>query len=458
MTIFEKYLPLFAPETEAGTGEPGAGGGAPPPGGDGGREERGGRGDRGGETRRSLREDLTKQFEDARLTGGGDAIGSDERADRGDGRDAQGRLLPGNTARRRGAKEAGDGAAEPGAAGGAAQAAEGVPAGEAGGAEAAAAAAGTAPVGDPPAAWGKNKEALAAWPALPPAVQKAVLKREEDMQRGVDELKGRYAPLDAALAPHMNAIKAYNKTPAEAVDQLFNWFSALAANPKVAFPALAQSFKFDLASVAQPAVSPQPGAAAAQPAGGTPETGQPAGAIPAELQQYINGMRAEIEGLKGQFGQELGGLRSTVDQQVAAWQAQNEAKTNDVLMQWAKDKPHFERVRGQMAKLIGSGYIPLLADGRVDLDGAYDAALWGDKEIRAELSAAQQEAAEKALKAKAEAEQKAQQAAADKARKAAVSVAPGAPGASSLNGARARGGKAKSVRESLAEAIREVQS
>src|ERR1700680_2818666 len=102
--MLDRYRPLFGPETEAGTGE--TPGGAPPAGGGEGGDRGGDRGSRGrergdragGDGRKSVREELTSQFESARTAGGGDALGSDERADRGDGRDAQGRLLPGNTA------------------------------------------------------------------------------------------------------------------------------------------------------------------------------------------------------------------------------------------------------------------------------------------------------------------------------------------------------------------------
>src|ERR1700689_1291499 len=116
----DKYLPLYAPETEVGGGDPGTGGGAPPAGGAGGEgrsRERDRGSERGGgrEGRKSVREELSAQFESAR-TAARDEIGED-RSDRGDGRDAFGRLLPGHSARRgKAAKEAEGGGAEAGAA------------------------------------------------------------------------------------------------------------------------------------------------------------------------------------------------------------------------------------------------------------------------------------------------------------------------------------------------------
>ena len=80
-----------------------------------------------------------------------------------------------------------------------------------------------------------------------------------------------------------------------------------------------------------------------------------------------------------------------------------------------------------MAQLIQSGAVPL-KDGQVDLDGAYDMALYANPEIRAQVLAAQEAEKAKQLKAKQEAAKKAQEAEVAKARKAGVSLGGGAPG------------------------------
>lgn len=306
------------------------------------------------------------------------------------------------------------------------------------GAEGEAPPAAIAPVG--PAPEGFSKEAKAEWEKTPAKVQEAVLKRENDMAQGVAALKGRYTDLDQALQPHMEAIRRHGHTPAQAVNQLFSWFQALAQNPKVAFPALAKSFNMDLNALVGPAGQPQPGT----------EGQQPVGAIPPELQKYITDMQQEVLNLKQAFGQEVNGLKST-------FQQQSEAKTQEILTNWSKDKPHFDAVRGLMANLIASGAIPL-KEGQVDLDGAYEMAIYANPDVRTQVLTAQQDAAKKAADAKIAAEKVAQQTQADKARKAAVSVGGGAPGAPGGNIAGKPLAKRKSVRESIMEAREELQN
>lgn len=278
-----------------------------------------------------------------------------------------------------------------------------------------------------------SKEAKAEWAKVPPTVQAAVLKRETDVARGVEELKGKYKDLDTALTPHMPAIRQNGHTPAQAVTQLFSWFQALAGNPDAAFPALAKSFGYDLAKLV-----PQAQAAPA----GAQEGAQPPAPIPPEVQRYIDDMRKQVDELKTVMGQQLGEVKTT-------FQRESEAKTNEVLMNWANGKTHFEKVRGLMAQFIQSGAVPL-KNGQVDLDGAYDMAVYANPEVRAAVLAEQQAAADKARKDKAAADQKKTQEAADKARKAGVSIGGGAPGAAAA--ASRPKGKGKSVRDSIMEA------
>lgn len=285
-----------------------------------------------------------------------------------------------------------------------------------------------------------SKEAKAEWAKTPPTVQQAILKREQDVLKGVQELKGRYSDIDKSLEPHIDAIRRHGHTPAQAVSQLFGWFQALAGNPEQAFPALAKSFNYDIAKIAAAAGQQQDGKA--------PVQGQPGGEIPPAVQKYINDMHQEVAGLKQAMTEKIGGLEST-------FQQQSEAKTQEVLMNWAKDKPHFESVRGLMAQLISSGAVPL-KNGQVDLDGAYDMAIYSNPDVRTKLLSEQEAARQKAAKEKADKERQAQQVQADKARRAGVNISGGAPGASGPIAGRP-GKKGKSVRESLADAMEEIQ-
>ena len=129
-----------------------------------------------------------------------------------------------------------------------------------------------------------------------------------------------------------------------------------------------------------------------------------------------------------------------------------EAKTQEILHNWSQGKPHFESVRGLMAQLIQSGAVPL-KNGNVDLDGAYDMALYANPEVRNQVLAAQQAESAKQAKVKADAERKVQQDQANKARRVAVGVSSSSPGAAPGTIAGRPVGKGrKSVRESILEA------
>jgi hypothetical protein len=241
----------------------------------------------------------------------------------------------------------------------------------------------------------------------------------------------------------MEAIRRNGHTPAQAVGQLFAWFQALAANPKEAFPALAKSYNFDLASVVQPQTPPPAAAANGQ---ATPPAQAQAGEIPEPVKNYISGLEQKIVDLTSAVTNKIGSLETN-------WQRESENKTQEILMTWAKDKPHFEEVRKHMGYLIGSGAVPLKPDGKIDLDKAYDMAIFAVPEVREKVLAAQAEEQRKQAEAKAVAEKQAQAAAAAKSRSAAVSVGTSAPGAPGAPGQGRQRGKSKSVRDSLKEAF-----
>ncbi|HET9285704.1 MAG TPA: hypothetical protein VFR24_27445 [Candidatus Angelobacter sp.] len=290
----------------------------------------------------------------------------------------------------------------------------------------------TAPQTQAPEAF--SKEAKAEWAKVPAAVQQAILKREQDTTKGVEELKGKYKDIDAAIAPHLNAIRQSGRSPAEAVNQLFGWFQALSQNPVVAFPALAKSFGWDLTQFVQPQAQNQ------QPQQAPTEQQQED--LPPAVKNYIADMQKEL----GQLKQAFGGFQQQTTQQ-------NEQRTNEILANWSKDKPHFEEVRQMMAHLIQSGAIPL-KDNKVDLDAAYDAAVWAIPDVRSKVQAEQQAASQEALKKKQADLAAKKQAEADKARKTAVGVTGGAPG--EINPNTTKKGARKSVKDSIREAMEQL--
>ena len=303
---------------------------------------------------------------------------------------------------------------------------------------------GTQPEIKAPEGW--TREAKAEWAQTPPAVQAAVAKREADMAKGVKELKDKYSELDTVLQPRLDVIRRNGHTPAAAVNQLFAWFDALSQNPTVAFPALANSFRFDLRTV--PGLLPlpqqqQPPVQAVQPV----VEGQPQTEVSPAVQKYIDDLNQKLAGLQQGFSQQLGQLNNS-------FQQQSQAKTEEILYTWSKDKPYFEDVRRMMAHLISSQAVQPLANGNADLDTAYDMALYALPDVRQKILAEQAEKAEQARQVKILAEKKAQEAQAAKARKASGSLTGGAPG----SGVEQKPGKSKgkSVRDSIEEARREL--
>lgn len=284
----------------------------------------------------------------------------------------------------------------------------------------------------PPGGWPKDSAEL--WKQIPAAAQAVVAKRLDDAQKGVEKMKTHYGEIDGALQPHLDVIRQHGHTPGAAVKQLFGWFQALASNPAQAFPALAKSFNVDLNTLVAPQTVP------------SKEPSEPApGAVPPGEPPYVAEMRKELAELKNGFGS----VQST-------FAAQNEAKTHEVISNWAEGKTHFPVVRNMMAQLIASGAVPL-KDGRVDLDGAYSMAVYANPEVRELVLAevAEKKAAD-AQKA-AEKTRAAQAGGANNARRAAVSVQPGAPGRGS--GTKAPSTKpGATVRESILAAVNEAQA
>jgi hypothetical protein len=312
---------------------------------------------------------------------------------------------------------------------------------------------------------GFSKEAKAEWASTPPNVRAAIVKREQDMNKGVADLKGKYKDLDDVLGKRLDTIRRHGHTPAQAVNQLFAWFEALTANPRQAFPLLLQSFRVDPAEVfPQLKQQQQPTQQELQQRQYELQQVQQQNQPPAALQPYLDKI-ATLEQSLEQLNNAVGTKFNSIEQ---AWANQSQKQTQEMLDGWSKDKPHFEDVRQMMAHLITPGppsnmypngsppAVPPLANGAADLDTAYDMAVNAMPEVRAKVRQAEQEKAEAERKANEAKEKKAQQEAADKARKAGNSLSPSAPGSPIVPQKNTK--KGKSVRESLQDAIKEAST
>jgi len=229
-----------------------------------------------------------------------------------------------------------------------------------------------------PASW--SVAAKAGFDALPPEVQQAVAKREQEIDHGLrrksEEVK-RYEPLEQLIAPRRAVWAAQGMDEASAIKTLLAAQDLLERDPRQGLEFLARSYGVSL-NTAQPQGQPQQ----AQPA---PDS------------------HPEIAFLK----QQLQTLQSQVQEaQTAPFKSQIDAFQNDPA------NLYFENVRDDMAVLLHNGKA-------ADLKEAYEMACWMRPDIRPFLQTTQAPAVDTQGKAA-------------QARRAAVSVT-GSPGQAAIH-------------------------
>lgn len=291
-----------------------------------------------------------------------------------------------------------------------------------------------------PVGW--TKEAKKEFDKLPETVKASISKREDEVSKGFADygakVKG-YEALDQVLAPRAQSFQALGRQPAEIVDRMFKWFDAFSAPNKTtqvnAFKALAKSFNIDVASAFQ-----QPSQTPPNNDGTQSQEQQQQLAINPELEQLLSEMANKINGFEQQ----------TVTQRQQA--AENE------IQNWAKDKPHFDKLRPAMFALFQSGVIPIVGN-KLDLDAAYQKALRLDDDLFAQYQEEQKAAKAAriaAKKAKLETENAAKLV---KARNAGSSLKPQTKTSAPPSGNKPQRRQAPiSVRESIEKAIAESKN
>jgi len=274
-----------------------------------------------------------------------------------------------------------------------------------------------------------SQEIKAMWGTLPPAVQAEFVRRETDTQKGVDQLKAKYEPIEAAFAPHRSQLQQLGKTESQAVEQLLGWHVALSGpNKAEAFKALAQSHGFDISTLGpQPNVAPQ----------SQPDPNQ-------AFRTYIDPLNQKVSALETEL------------------QRRDRERVQNDISNFSKDKPHFEKVRIAMGHLINSG-LATGANSKEIFDDAYERACRADPETfnliqqeqrekqEAEARTAQEAAAKKAAE-EAERKRKADAEEVQKARRAGVGPRAGSPSSGKGLAGQPQG---QSVRDSLKSAIKE---
>jgi len=272
------------------------------------------------------------------------------------------------------------------------------------------------PVGPPP---GWSQQSKEFFNSLPPdhPIRQDVAKREEEVSNGFksySEKTKQYEAIEQVLAPSRSRFQQFGvQNDAEAISRLFQWEASF-ANPQTqlqAFHNLAHTYGVDLSQFARQSPAPSDGGEA----------------IPDHLKPVLD---------------EVGQLRQTVTGFVNAQQLAEQNRVASEISSFAKDHPHFEKLRVSMGQLMQAGVV-----AQNDLEAAYQKALRMNDEL---FEASQREQEEKR---KAEFE-KTQKEAAAKARLAAVSPAPRARQGVPANGADK---SAAGVRGSILAAMNEVQ-
>lgn len=214
---------------------------------------------------------------------------------------------------------------------------------------------------------GLRKEEAAEWAKASPVLQQALLRRSEEMHKGLEQYRGaaQFAnQMAEAFRPYEETLRQLNVTPDVAIGKLLSVDAALRKGSPEQKAAMINSL------IQQYQVDPQIMAA-----------------VP-KVDPQVSAMQNQIQQMQGFF--------NNFQREQAE---REEAALNSELAKFAEGREHFEQVREDMAALLQAGRAK-------DLSDAYEQATWANPTIRAQLIAKQQSEA----LAKAEAERKAQDA------------------------------------------------
>lgn len=236
-----------------------------------------------------------------------------------------------------------------------------------------------------PKTW--RKEAAEAFSSLPAMVQAEIVKREQDIFRGIEQYKSHAQVgqvFDSALKPFIPLFQRFNLNPADAAKRALTAHFNLTLSSPAAKVGLARSLLSDygisLESLGVPAAIPGEG-------------GQPA----------VNPlMEQEIQHLRAQLSQ----VSETTTMMQRRHLEQVHSQVRGDVEKFASDPAnlYFNELTADMEQLIRSGAAP-------DLPAAYEKAIWLNPAVRAKeiarLSAQQSASSNTATAAKIDAARKA---------------------------------------------------
>lgn len=294
----------------------------------------------------------------------------------------------------------------------------------------------------PPPGW--TKDGKAEWEKLPKAVQESILKREDEVGTGFKDYSSKNKELETKLnefetffAPHKADFEKAGMKPLQVVDQMFKWVAAFAQpNKEEAKKALLQlgsnyGIKFDATPITQ-----------------KPENNTQDSQVPEGIKTFVTDVTGKITALESK-------LTAAEQTRVQNEARQRQDSANQFLDTWAKDKPHYQKVRGVMSSLLRSGVIPLKNGTDLDLDSAYNQAIYAVPEVRElvlQEANEKKQAEEKVAKDKERLKNLEKARAARTAGSSATTRAPTGNTNSSKNN-----GKSPSARDSIKAAMQELK-
>lgn len=260
----------------------------------------------------------------------------------------------------------------------------------------------------PPVSWAA--EAKQAWASIPPAVQQAVLKREQEASNGIRQYSEKVAHYEQALAPIAQEATRRGMSPDDAIKRLIDGNTFLETQPAQAILWLAQKNGLDLNELA---------------------SNPPAFQQQARPDPVISQVSHTVQTLEQRLAQIEFGNNLTLAQQFAA------------------SKPYYADVEEQLPDFIKEVQrIDPSLTGIALLEKAYERAIWLNPDVRSKVQAAERETAEKARLATVQAK-------ATQASKAAVSVKGSSATAAPPRQAASSGGD---IYDDVRAAIRQVSA
>lgn len=207
---------------------------------------------------------------------------------------------------------------------------------------------------------GLRKEEMAAFEKADPALKAAMLRRSDEMHKGVEQYRETAQfgqQVYRAIQPYEATIRSEGLTPDQAIASLFAVEHTLRygtpQQKQAQLATLAQSYGIDL-TAEMPQIDPQ-----------------------------VSNLQAEIAELKRQqqswFAQQEQAQQSTIQEQINTF---------------ARDHKYFDQVKPEVAALLQAGVAK-------DLKEAYDRAIFANPQIRAQVLAEQQAEAEEKKRAEA---------------------------------------------------------